>query len=583
MRRLRSGILWALAGAGLACGDEDLPERTPARPRHALVITLDTTRADALTCYGGRPGITPQLDALAAESVLYENARAVTPLTLPSHCSVFTGLYPPRHSVRTNGLMALPAEAGTLAERARAAGMQTAAFVSALVLDGNYGLSQGFGQYGQPPRVNVNALRIKDTPGDKVVRAATAWLKQHDPERPFFLWVHLFDPHEPYEPQPQFRERAPDDPYLGDVAQADDAVGYLLGKLREFELWDDTMIVVVGDHGEGRGEHGEATHSTLCYDSTLRIPFLIRYPDGWGAGRRVADVVSNADVYPTLVEALGLGEPGDVDGISLFGRHAPADRGVYFESYDGYLAYGWSPLTGWADARGKYLHSSSPEWFDLRADPSEKNNLAAASGTPLEPYRAQIRALGQRPALAATRGELDPSILAAVQSLGYAGAGDEETEFPDLLDTKGLPSPRERMDELYLFYKGSFAGEQGDFPEAVRLLRQVVERNPRNATALDLLSYFLNQTRAFEEALGVLRTLEALGGPERHSMHTNFGHAYEQLGDDDRALQHFQRAAELQPSGILILRDWARLLEKTGQTQQAAAVRARIADLGAKP
>ncbi|TAH38278.1 MAG: tetratricopeptide repeat protein [Planctomycetota bacterium] len=572
-----------VAGASGGCGGAGAAGPPPARPRSALVITLDTTRADALGCYGGKDGVTPNLDALARESVLYEQARAVAPLTLPSHISMFTGLYPPRHSVRTNSLMALPAAATTLAERAAGAGFQTSAFVAALVLDGAYGLSQGFRNYTQPLRKQQSALRIKDTPAANVVRAATQWLRQTDRSRPFLLWVHLFDPHEPYEPSEEFLNQAGGDPYLGEVAATDAAVGYLLGKLREMDRMDETMVVVIADHGEGRGDHGELTHSTLCYDTTLLVPLLVRYPDGWGAGTRARDVVSGVDVYPTLIEALGLGDPGDVDGVSLFGRRPPPGRGVYFETYDGFLSYGWSPLTGWADERGKYLHSSQPELFDVRDDPHESRNLVAERQEDAVRYRERLSALAQRPAFEATRGAVDPALLEAVQSLGYTGAGDVDSELPDPLDTRGLPSPQSRLNELYRFYAASTAGEQGKFDEAVRLLQQVVDQNPRNATAMDLLGYFLNQSRRFQDAITVLEKLQALGPPERHSMHTNFGHAYEELGDELKALQHYERAAQLSPNGPLVLGDWARMLEKTGQAPAAAAVRARIDELTRAP
>ncbi|MCB9914602.1 MAG: sulfatase [Planctomycetes bacterium] len=334
-----------------------------------MLVTLDTTNPGALGCYSGRAGLTPHLDALAAEGVLYENARSVAPLTLPSHASMMTGLWPPRHTLRDNGLRALPESAETLAEAARARGYQTAACVAAVVLGESYGLDQGFDVYDAPHGAGPGHGHVLERSSAEVTAAALRWLDGRDRARPFFLWVHYFDAHAPYDPAPEFLARAQAlgearfPAYLGEVAQVDDAVGALLARLRAEGLLEHTLVAVVGDHGESLGRHGEPTHSLLAYDATIRVPLLLRYPDGYRAGERSAEFVSVADVAPTLLEALDLAPGGALDGRSLYRRAVPPGRGVYFESSYGWLNYGWSPLSGWASAEGTYLHSSAPELF----------------------------------------------------------------------------------------------------------------------------------------------------------------------------------------------------------------------------
>ena len=310
---------------GGACGGT-----TPGTdsPPSAVLITLDTTRVDALGCYGGPAGLTPHLDGLAADGVVFDNAHTVTPLTLPSHASMLTGLTPLRHGVRINGSQALGEEASTLAERARDAGVQTAAFVSSVVLGREFGLDQGFEHWDQPragsaPLANYTEERAAGA----TVANAVRWLAERDTERPFLLWVHLYDPHAPYAPPPAYVERAGGDAYRGEVAWMDDAIGTLLAALRADDAWSRCTVLVASDHGEGLGEHGEPTHGYFLFESTMRIPLLLRAP-GLAAGRS-SRTVGVSDVFPTLQAALGLPPRAGIDGVSLLGADpGPGPRRV---------------------------------------------------------------------------------------------------------------------------------------------------------------------------------------------------------------------------------------------------------------
>ncbi|MEM7308977.1 MAG: sulfatase-like hydrolase/transferase [Planctomycetota bacterium] len=559
----------ALCLALAACGGGDAP-------RSAVLITLDTTRRDALSCYGAPAGLTPHLDALAAEALIYDDARTVAPITLPAHASMLTGLYPPRHGVRDNSLTPLPAAATTVAERAEAAGMQTAAFVAAIVLNDVYGVDQGFGVYDQPTGAVSGEHRYAERSGAEVAAAAVRWLEQRDREQPFLLWVHFFDPHGPNEPPREHLDRAGGDPYLGDVALMDDAVGVLLDALRADPAWEDTLVLVVGDHGEGRGEHGEETHSNFVYDSTLGVPFLLRDPDGHRAGERTEELATVADVYPTLMEALSLGNPGDVDGVSLFRRNAPPERGVYFESYHGLLYFQWSPLAGWADAGGKYIHSSAPELYATASDPDEAQNLLSApdGAPPVEPYLDALRRLATRPTLAPDDETVDRSIIPALSDLGYAGSATAR-DVPDPLDAGDAPSPHARADELRSVMVARFYANRGRYGDALKLLDEVLDLNPRNHEALNRKGAYLMAAGRLGEAIEPLQRFTEVG-PDWPNVWLNLAKCLRSEGRLDEAEAWLRRVVEADPRNRGALVALIDLLTKAERFDDAAEFQRRL-------
>jgi len=529
----------AVMGTGAAgCGEG------PA-PRSAVLITLDTTRLDALGVFGGPQGLTPNLDALAARSLRYEWARTVAPLTLPAHASMMTGLYPPRHTARGNGPSVLPAEAVTLAEEARAAGFQTAAFVACLALDRALGIDQGFDTWSQPAATLERRVgEIADRPGGEVVGEALGWLASRDPRRPFFLWVHLFDPHAPYEPQPRF-PGAPS-PYHGEVAAMDAAVGRLLDAIEaQPGLAEEVFVAVVADHGEGLGDGGEATHGLLLRDATVRVPLLLRYRDGWGAGKTSNETVSVADVGPTLLEAMGLAVREGLDGISLYRRSVPAERGVYFESYDGWRRYGWSPLAGWADAEGKYVRGARDELHRTRADPREVDDVLAR-GEPLpRRYAEGIAALARRRALpSAGDRTVGDEVLAAMAELGYGATYDRPPSYPAPFEVQGRPDPRDSLAESTAVDRARDLALAGDHAAARAILEAVHDANPYDTTALDLLAEVLIALGEHRPAVAVLRARLVLP-PEQIATHRDLVRCFTALGDAAQRRVHSLRALEL--------------------------------------
>lgn len=537
-----------------------------------LLITLDTTRADALGCYGAQPAVTPALDEIARRGVRYDQARTVAPITAPAHASMLTGLYPPRHGVRDNSLRALPQSARTSAELASAEGFATAAFVSAKVLDRAYGLDQGFALYSQPARESV----FRDNPtfstrsGRETAELAIEWLRGLEPGQAFFAWAHFFDPHQPWTTDPAELARAGGNPYLADVAAADDAVAMLWQALEELGRLESTAVIVVGDHGEGLGQHGEDTHGHMVFDSTLRVPFLVRYPGDERAGEHSAAIVSVADVHPTISEALGLALAPDLDGVSLWRRAPPAGRGAYFESYYGFLHFGLAPLAGWVDERGKYVHSSSPEFYAPLEQTDERTNVFAERAADVARCSSEIDAVAARPALAAgARLELDPQDLRELRALGYAASAGDDGELPHPLAASDRPSPHAAGDDVRRCQAAERAMLAGRHADAAAVLERLLEERPSNPFAWEMLGYCRlslatpeSAAQAFERALEL--------GPERSSMHKGLGAARDALGDFDAAAAAWRRAVELDPADVEPIRSLHRLAASRGAAEEAA-------------
>ncbi len=533
--------LWAvLALALVACSDG---ERSRA-PRSVLLVTFDTTRADALSGDAESRVLAPRLAALADGGVRFPRAYSVAPLTLPAHASLLTGLVPPRHGLRDNGLAALPQSATTLAELLRARGFDTAAFVSSVVLARAFGLDQGFERYDQPELDTREVGEAQaERPARDTARAAAAWLAERDGTRPFFLWTHFYDPHVPYRPTPEHLARAHGDAYRGEIAGLDDALGVLLDALARAGRTDETLVVVTADHGESLGEHGEPTHGALCYEAALRVPLVFRFPGAPPAPGPVR-LASLVDLAPTLLALLGAPVPEGLDGIALFDPAAPRERGVYFESYAGFLNYGWSPLAGWLDGRGKYLHSSEPEFYLCLSDPAEAHDLARERPDECALARTHLQELLARPALEPeTRAEND-ELARALSTLGY-GRGNDASELPPPLAPSERPSPKARSHELATLLRAHALFEAERFAECQPLVEQLVRENPLHLLALDLLALCRMHAQEFAAAEATLRQRLALG--EAADARLNLGLCRLELGDRDGALRELERAARLAP------------------------------------
>jgi arylsulfatase A-like enzyme/tetratricopeptide (TPR) repeat protein len=409
-----------------------------------VLITIDTLRADHVGCYGATDGHTPQLDAVGAQGVRFAAAISPAPLTLPAHVSLMTALDPPDHGVRHNSIHRLDETLPTLAERMRAAGYATAAFVGAVVLAERFGLGRGFDVYDdEMGERSSGVVGYAERRADRVVDAALAWVREA-PAR-FFLWVHFYDPHATYDPPPGFASAFASRPYVGEIAFVDAQLGRLIAGIEERWSADGLLLVVTSDHGESLNEHGEATHSYTIYDATQRVPLVMRGP-GLPAGRVIEAPVRLIDLAPTLLGLVGaerLPEATGQDLRPLIAGAEDAERVAYVETLATQLDYRWSPLLGLRTARFKYIRAPRPELYDLEADPGETSNLASGEPDRVAAFDRVLeqRLVGARPVVSA--GDLTPAERERLQSLGYVvprPSGEAAA-----LGRVGGPDPKDEM------------------------------------------------------------------------------------------------------------------------------------------
>lgn len=505
-------VLWFLAGSTILMGILfflwlrflQIPSGWPAEMAHGsakgfnvLIITLDTTRADHLGCYGRENAQTPTLDALAWAGVRFEDAVTAIPVTLPAHATIFTGLNPPKHGVRHNGEFNLALEHETLAELLQRQGYETAAFVSAFVLDGRFGLDQGFDRYDDNVSIAPSAgatsfsKPIYERSATRVTSAALEWLKDSDRQSPFFCWVHYFDPHSPYQPPSPYGTRFRNRPYEGEIAFMDSQIGRLLDELRKHEQLDSTLVIVVADHGESLGQHHEATHAKLIYESTMHVPLMVSCPAIFSGPAVVDDVVvSIADIFPTVLDLLGLEPSKPLDGMSLRIASQQKDRTIYMETLTPYLDNGWSPLFGLRRHHDKYILAPTPEYYDLKADPQEQNNLMdSVTGTALESQSALAAKLSTMVSESATLDtvvqsaqSLDEETIRRLESLGYVGTIAQTDEDSALLDPKEMMLVAKQID------RANNLARAGRYEEALKLLTQASEVSPRDPVLMQTLA-----------------------------------------------------------------------------------------------
>ncbi len=555
-----------------------------ARPLNILLITLDTTRADRLGCYGYSLAKTPVLDRLAQQGVLFERAYAPVPLTLPSHASMLTGLYPPEHGLRNNGQAALPQGLSTLATELQAAGYETGAFVAAFVLDHKFGLQRGFETYNDDLSMADPSLdghhQYRD--GSLVISAALRWLRPRS-SKPFFCWVHLFDPHYPYlTHEDRFGTQFQDRPYDAELAYVDDEIGRLIATLRKSGALEHTIVVVVGDHGESLGEHGELSHAMTVYDATLRVPLLVVSPRENHPGHRVAEPVSLVDLTPTVLDLLGRRPLPQASGRSL----RAALRGeplttlpCYAETDEPYHAGHWSPLRALITQQWKYIRSPKAELYDLLADPQELQNLANESPDQLQKLEGELTAWEERMnQRLAGNVSLTEQERRALSSLGYASHrksnGEEERPLRDVKDMLPFyyklndaaamidagrydlaePVLREVLaaDDDYFAAHGELGRcllKQNKLPEAVQSLRRTMELDPGAEQVQSMLGATLLLQGDYAAAVEALELAIRLN-PDLYQNHFNLGMTLEKLGRPDEAIKHYQDCLERAPDAV---------------------------------
>ena len=508
--------------------------------RNVVLISLDTTRADHLGCYGHTGSTTPNIDAVAAEGVLFENVVAPVPLTLPSHVSMLTGTSPPYHGVHDNLSMALRPDVPTLAEVLGNEGFATAAVVGAVVLHRIYGLDRGFDSY----RDGLGGA--SERRGDETSRLAVEWLDERGDER-FFLFLHYYDPHFQYTPPEPFASRFPDDPYAGEIAFTDDCVGQVIARLKELGLYDSTLIVIVGDHGEMLGEHGEPAHGYFVYRSALAVPMILRGP-GLPASRRVKSIAGIVDVTPTICSLLGVDPPSTQHGIDLSpllddDRHHGGDRYLYCESTTPmkYMANG---LWGLVGERWKYIQTTRPELYDVRADPGEQRNMLSKHPDIAETLRDRLEASLASEAGVGVGADLDDETLARLRSLGYVGGAmdlDTDTNDPDAPDPKDLVDFHNRFVEL------QHLESAGQLDRAQAIGEALLELRPDVPVVIEGMCGIAIKREDYDEAVEHCSRALAID-PDQFSAARDLGQALAALGRLDEAIESYRNAVRIRPN-----------------------------------
>jgi choline-sulfatase len=523
------------------------------RPLNVVVVTIDTLRPDHLHCYGYEPIETPTLDRLAQSGVLFENAVAQTPLTPPSHASIFTGQNPNVHGVRNTGGFVLQSSAHPLARILQEQGWDTAAFVGSAVLKKLFGFNNGFAVYDDEMPRPGKTTEFREDPerrADAVVDRAIGWLDQRQSGKPFFLWVHLYDPHIPYNPPAEFARRYKNRLYDGEIAYTDQQLGRLFGAVGRHSSPDQTVVAVLSDHGESLGEHGEHTHGVFIYDSTLRIVFMMSGP-GIPAGVRIKQQARSIDFLPTLLQVMGGRAPESVQGLSLmptFSGKTVATDISYAETLYPKMNMNWAELRAIRTNRWKYIRSPRPELYDLRTDPNETTNVAKENGPELQKFEAHLKNI------ISPRGDgketvdtamVDERVMDQLKSLGYlSSAGGRTFEL-----TGTGTDPKDVVDILELIDEAE--SSQASIPEVkrIQLLRQALARDPQNPSLYYQLGGHLEKNGHYDEALELYRAAVARG-IESARLHSRMADLLVRRGDKESAIVEYEKAARINPADL---------------------------------
>ena len=574
----------------------------PDPNQNVLLVTIDTLRADALSSYGG-PARTPNIDALAAGGARFTFAHAHTVVTLPSHTTILTGHLPYEHGIRDNSGFRVKPGTATLATRLKPLGFATGAFVGGFPLTKRFGLTPGFDVYDDQMGEMHGAIEssMPERRGDAVVSRAVDWIGAQQDK--FFAWVHLYDPHSPYRPPAEFAAEYRSQPYYGEVAFADEALGPLFRRLAS--LPRPTVVIVTADHGESLGEHGEATHGMFAYETTLHVPLIVaRVTPGASTpprGRVVDAPVRHIDIAPTVLDLIGAPADPSLPGSSLRGvmsGAASTDRPTYFEAMSYNLVRGWAPLRGVIRAREKYIDLPIAELYDLAADRNESTNLASTQPGRLEMLNNLLRSYNVAPP--DRPGQESPEAAAALRSLGYiSGSAPTRAVYTEADDPKRLSALDRDL------HRATDLFQSGRTDEGIALVQSVLARRPDTADAYVTLAYAYWESGRPQAAIATLEKALASGAPDRDvrirlalylaesrtdtakaiallegmsgedvEALNGLGVAYADAGRDAEALGTFRRVLTLDPTNGIAHQNLASIVLREGLDAKQPATRA---------
>ena len=533
---------------------------------NVLLITMDTTRANRLGCYGYQRAKTPNLDRLAAKGVEFLNVYCQVPLTTPSHCSILTGTYPLYHQVRNNGAYVLSAELTTLAEVLDDKGFATAAFVSSFTVDSRFGLDQGFEIYDDK-FAEAQAFKAPNSErkAEKTFEAFSRWLGRNQ-ARPFFCWVHYYDPHLPYDPPAPYNVEFADSPYDGEIAYMDQAIGKTIEALREKGLLARTLVILAGDHGEAFGEKVEAGHGVFIYDGTMKVPLIFYAENHLPAGLIIKSRVRLIDLMPSVLDMLNIQVNKDVQGTSLLpyiSGKKKEDLSSYIETYFPRENYGWSELVGLVDGDWKYIRAPREELYNLKADPEEIKNTVGAENRVANEKKARLEDAIARYSSGIKPGkkELTAEEKEKLRSLGYLSQSAGAPQGP-------LPDPKDMVEELRMNQQAEIHEFEGNYAEAARVYERILSLRPENPTNYVNLALTRAKMNEFDEALRVLEQGVARI-PDSEVLLSRLAHTYMVMGRLEKAMDVWQAVLVTNPRyfDALLASGW--ILDFTGKLEEA--------------
>jgi arylsulfatase A-like enzyme/Flp pilus assembly protein TadD len=540
-----------------------------AVPPNIILITLDTTRADRMGFLGSERGLTPNLDALAKQSVVFTRAYAQVPLTTPSHAALLTGTYPQFSHIEDLGA---PLGAGLpyLPDLLHHHGFHTGAFIGAYILDPEgtaRGFERGFDVYDanfHQRKPGEDRYKSVERRAEDVADRALGWLSRHQ-QRPFFIWLHFYDAHDPYDPPEPFKTHYASFPYDGEIAYTDSIVGSLMEVLRKHGLYQNSVIAIAADHGEAFGEHGEERHGMFLYDETIHVPLLLKLPAGRLGGKRVEERVALAEVAPTLLEAAGIAAPATMQAQSLFPLFSTermdkakvdaskpaagdtgktAERPVYSETNYAHRAFGWSELRSWRTGKYFYVQAPKRELYDQSSDPDAAKNLAPASKAVADTLESQLADFQQKTSSVRTEPtKLDPTQAEKLRALGYLASDSAGTNSSE----KAAIDPKDKIEVANKFHRSLVDLEEDRYEDAIAELSEVVRLEPDIASGYLELGRALVHVRQYQEALPVLHTA-AEKNPKSGMAHYELGLALIKTGQWEAALPEMQAAVVCTPN-----------------------------------
>jgi arylsulfatase A-like enzyme/thioredoxin-like negative regulator of GroEL len=546
---IRAFCCFLLSSVVAACVARGPVADTISRP-NVFLITIDTLRADHVHCYGYGPIKTPGIDKLAKEGIRFAQVFTPSPITNASHTSILTGLLPSSHGVSDFGVP-LTSSHATLAGELKKQGYDTAAFIGAVVLDSKQlapGLDRGFQFYDNFPEHAEGKSRWGriERRGMDVAQRAEKWLSSQR-AGPYFVWMHLYDPHDPYEPPAPYSEEYKGRLYDGEIAYADSALGHFIDFLKQKHLYDNSIIIVVGDHGEGLGEHKEDTHGIFLYDSTTHVPLILKLANGREAGKEVEAQVRTIDIMPTILDLFDVSAPRKLDGASLgpllAGTETTSRIALGETEYP--LRFGWAPLRSIRSDDLKFIEAPSPELYDLKEDAGELRNTYAPWDKRVQKMRRTLtesippsRNPEKSPALASTVDEL--------HALGYLGPADAVSST-DVPEPSLLPDPKDKIEEQNLLHTAMMSAEDGRLPEARTALKKLLAIDSTSVTALTQLGRLEVTSGNVSEAAGYFRQAYKLR-PQDPTIAMEYSEALERNGDIQNAREVLETSIKSQPN-----------------------------------